>query len=179
VTDLNRINSSNLDAFTSAGVPALANRDTGAFTTWGVTLAANTTYLFPLGSFRAAAPGETLNNSVHLWGKTAGLIITSANIDDTNVLPFRSPDGRGDAVLTDFDITNTGAWIPETPSNADVRFVGTGWSASGGIVTAAGTGVGGAMFLLGNMASLRKRLRVVVGATGGTLQVAMHGVGGA
>lgn len=182
MTDLNRMDSSNLDAFVAtAGTPVLAlrSRDGASLATAGVTLLANTTYLFPLGTARAAAPGETTSNSVHLLGKTAGLIITDAHIEDTNLLPARSPDGRGDAFLTDFDIATIGAWMPETPSNADVRFVGTGWSASGGIATAAGTGIGGAMFHLGNMGSLRKRLRVTTGGTGGLVQVGMHGVGGA
>lgn len=173
MTDLNRVDSSNIDAITAAGVAAPANRS-GAPATFGVTLVANTTYLFPIGAPKAPVQAEAGLISIQIRG-AAALIITAATYEDCDYPAFTSPgDGRGVADVTDFDAT-AGNWIPENPSTAVVGFTGTGWSSTAATVTAAGTGAGGALFHIGNLGSRRGRLKVVVGATGGLARVAVHG----
>lgn len=44
-----------------------------------------------------------------------------------------------------------------------------------GVVAAAGTGVGGAMWHISDTGAKRTMLSVVVGATGGALRVSAHG----
>jgi hypothetical protein len=123
------------------------------------TLAANTTYYYILGG--AGAPFQ----SVQITGYTAGLVITTATIQDTN---------HHDAEVTDISAT-VGEWVNETPASGDVQVDGTGWTSSTAIVSASGAGVGGAVWHLAEMSTFRVRLEVVVGATGGDLRVSSHG----
>jgi hypothetical protein len=171
MTDLNRANSSNLDAVTAAGVATLASRDNPA--TYGVTLLANTTYYFPLGSPRAPVPAETALTAVHLRG-AAALVISSASIEDCVFPAAVLPDGRGSVDVSDFD-QGAGNWIPENPSNGAVSVVGTGWSPSAATAASLGSGAGGAMWHVGNLGSRRVRLKVVVGSVGGLARVGVHG----
>lgn len=123
------------------------------------TLTAGAHYYYVLGG--SAAPFQ----SVHLTGYTAGLIITSATIQDCN------HDER--------DVTNqstvAGEWAPETPPTGYVGPTGTGWTATNGVVAAAGTGVGGAVIHIAETGAYRTRLDVLVGGTGGKLRVSFHG----
>lgn len=173
MTDLNRVQSSNLDAVKSDGTATPASF-AGAPSTWGVTLASGTTYYFPLGAPKSPVVAESHLNSVHVRGDAA--IIATFTIEDCDFYETRSPDGRGDADVSNFDAT-AGYWIPENPSSAVVSATGTGWSASAATVTSAGAGAGGAMWHLGNMGSKRMRLKVVVAGTGGKIRVAVHGKG--
>ena len=171
--DYNRPNSSNLDAVTSVGVVTLANRD-GAPSTFGVTLAANTTYYFVVGNAKAPVCAETPVIAAHFKSTSAGLIAT-ITFEDCVFPPTRgAADGTGDPDVTDFSQV-VGDWIPENPSTAIVSFVGTGWTSSAMTVTVAGTGVGGATFHLGNFAARRGRFKVVTGAAGGLLRCGIHG----
>lgn len=173
MTDLNRVDSSNLDAVTSAGVATPANR-AGVPSTYGVTLASGTTYYFPIGASKSPVQAETGLISIHLRG-AAALIITAATFEDCCYPATTSPgDNRGVPDVTDFDQT-AGNWIPENPSTAIVGFTGTGWASTAATVTAAGTGAGGAIWHIGNLGSRRGRLKVVVGGTGGLARVAVHG----
>lgn len=173
MTDYNRVNSSNLDAVTSAGVFAAANRD-GAPSTFGVTLLANTTYYFPLGAVHSPVPAEVVLYAVHLRGASA-LVITGASIEDCIFPLTTSPgDTRGATDVSDFDQT-AGNWIPENPATGVVSVTGTGWSPSAATAAALGTGAGGAMWHVGNIGSRRQRLKVIVGATGGLARVGVHG----
>lgn len=122
------------------------------------TLTAGTTYYYVLGG--AATPLE----SIQITGYTAGLIITSATIQDCN---------HGENEVTDKSST-AGEWVNEDPSTGFVGVDGTGWTASNSVVAAAGTGVGGAMFHVGDTGAARTRLEVVVGGTGGKARVSGH-----
>lgn len=135
----------------NGAVPAPANgTGPGAYT-----LLANTTYHFALGG--SDAPYQ----SVHLTGYTAGAVVTSATIKDCD-------HDRAD--VTDFD-TTAGHWPSETPPDAYVAPDGTGWSMSSpGVVAAAGTGAGGALWHITPTGAARTRLTVVVGATGGAFR---------
>jgi hypothetical protein len=176
MTDLNRVNSSNLDAIKSDGTATPANRD-GAPSTWGVTLASGTTYYFPIGAPKAPVPAESIISSIHVRGDSA--IICAITIEDCNFGATRSPgDGRGDVDVSDFELASTaGNWIPENPSSASVGTVGAGWVATGATVNVAGGAAGGCMFHVGNMGSRRLRLKIVVAGTGGKVRVGVHGKG--
>lgn len=123
------------------------------------TLSASTTYYFLLGAEDAPFHG------VQITSYTAGLVITSATIQDCN--------------HDEQDVANQssigGEWIPETPSTAYVGVSGTGWSQTNGVVASAGSAVGGALWHLGEASAKRTRLAVVVGGTGGSIRVAAWG----
>jgi len=123
------------------------------------TLTAGTTYYYLLGG--ADAPFH----SVQITGYTAGLVITSATIQDTN---------HGTLDVTD-QSSVVGEWVTEDPTTAFVGVDGTGWSATNGVVAASGGGVGGAVWHLGESGAARTRLAVVVGGTGGILRVSAWG----
>jgi hypothetical protein len=128
-------------------------------------LAPNTTYYFPIGGKDAPF------TSAHIWSTDAGLVLTSVTIQDSNHPEMSSAS----PYTSDFDGV-PGRWIPETPSGAYVGVIGTGWTASAiGVVSTNGTGVGGAMFHIGETGAARHRLAVVVGATGGHLGCAVSG----
>lgn len=135
------------------GTEVTAGKQRGVFT-----LLANTTYYYMFGG----APAS--RQHVHMTGYTAGLVLTSATVQTCS---------RGDDVL--HTSTVTGEWIPETPSDGDAEVTGTGWASASAVVAAAGSGLGGASFMLSDWGADRTRLEVVVGATGGDLAVAWHG----
>lgn len=120
------------------------------------TLLANTTYHFPLGG--SDAPYQ----SVHLTGYTQAAVVTSATIKDCS---------HARAEVADYD-TTAGHWPSETPPDAYVACDGTGWAVTTtpGVVAAAGTGVGGALWHITPTGAARTRLTVVVGATGGVFR---------
>lgn len=123
------------------------------------TLLASTTYLFILGG--ADAPFS----SIQLTGYTAGLVITSATIQDTNHHDVEVPDTS----------VVVGEWMNEDPTTAFVSTDGTGWSATNGVAAASGAGVGGALWHFAENGSARIRLSVVVGGTGGNIRCSGHG----
>src|SRR5258707_122569 len=86
------------------------------------TLTAGATYYYILGGI--AAPFQ----SVHLTGKTAALILTSAAIQDCNHM---------EQDITHYSSTD-GEWLTEQPTTAYVAVKGTGveWSATNGVVAA-------------------------------------------
>lgn len=173
MTDLNRVNSSNIDAVRADGIAFPANT-AGSPATFGVTLAASTVYYFPIGAPKAPVQAEAPLVAVHIRGLTTGFIAT-ITFEDSCFPATTSPgDGRGPADVTDFDQT-VGSWVQENPATAIVGAVGTGWVPTAATVAVAGTGVGAAMFHLGNMGSRRGRLKVSVGGTGGLVRVAVHG----
>ncbi len=175
MTDLNRVDSSNLSAVRSDGVAFPSSRD-GAASTWGVTLGVGT-YYFPFGASKSPVPAESPLVSLHVRGDAA--VAATYTVEDSDFPTTTSPgDGRGPADVTDFEAAATaGNWIPENPSTAIVGFIGTGWSSTAATVTSAGSGVGGAMFHLGNQGARRVRLKVVT-TVGGKVRVAVHGKGG-
>lgn len=122
-------------------------------------LASGTTYYYILGG--ADAPFQ----SVHITGYTAGLVITSATIQDCNHDTLEVVDHS--AVV--------GEWVNEDPTTAFVGVDGTGWSQTNGVVAASGGGVGGAIWHLGETGAIRTRLAVIVGGTGGILRVSCWG----
>lgn len=119
----------------------------------GYTLVAGTTYYYYLGN----QSKEAAFQSVHLkWDAAAVLTIT---IEDSNL----------DDVLS-YSVT-AGEWIKEDPSTAYVGGSG-GVTVTNATVAVAGGTAGGCMFHLGLMGSLRTRVKVVVGGTGGVVRVA-------
>lgn len=172
MTDLNRIDSSNINGFKSDGTPVLANRD-GAPSTYGCTLTAGTWY-FPWGANKAPVPAEALVTAVHIRGDAT--IAATITIEDGNFPATTSPsDNRGPADVSDFDAT-AGNWIPENPSTANVQTSGAGWVATAATVAVAGTNAGGCIYHIGNLGSRRGRLKLVV-TVGGKVRVAIHGKG--
>ena len=123
------------------------------------TLVVSGTYYFPLGGKEATC------ESVHAHWPGA-LVITSAVIEDSDM-------AETDAT---YYSSTLGHWIPQNPSAAIVPVVGTGVTATAATVAATGdAGGGAALWNLSGDGSLRKRLKVVVGATGGTMLVAQNG----
>lgn len=124
------------------------------------TLTAGHTYVYIVGG------AEAVHQSVHLTGYTAGLIITSATIQDGD---------HAESELSNTDVTD-GGWINEDPPvPAFASSDGTGWSSPNCVVKSLGTGVGGARWNLGNDSATRTRLNVVVGAAGGNVRVSAGG----
>ncbi len=122
------------------------------------TLLANTTYYYAL-------PGNTeLIGAVHLQGDSA-IILTSADIEESCFDP-------GDVSLVS---TSAADWMKQDPSSAYIPVVGAGWSVTNATVAAAGGAAGGAIWDLGNLGGKRRRLKVVVGGTGGKLRVGTNG----
>lgn len=120
-------------------------------------LANGTTYFFPVG-----APGSLVQSIHVLWD--AALIITALTVEDSNI-----------AILDATQAGSAGQWIQENPTGAYVAVVGAGATATNLSVAVTGGAAGGAMIHLGNLGSRKVRIKVVVGATGGKLQVYIHG----
>jgi hypothetical protein len=172
MTDLNRVQSSNLDAVTAAGAATPASF-AGAPSTWGLTLASGTTYYVPVGANKAPVPAESPLVAIHIRGDAA--IIATITIEDCVFPATTSPgDGRGAVDVSDFDAT-AGYWIPENPSTAIVQTSGPGWVATAATVAVAGSNAGGCMYHVGNLGSRRLRVKIVVGGIGGKVRVGAHG----
>lgn len=122
------------------------------------TLTAGATYVYILGG--ASAPFA----HVHLTGYTAGAIITATVQTATHQ----------DLDVTDTNLT-VGEWVSETPADGDVQVDGTGWTSSAAVVSADGTGPGGASWHLSDWPPFRTRIKIVVGGTGGDFRLSWHG----
>lgn len=176
MTDFNRIDSSNLDAFVlTTGTQVLANKimTSGALTTLGCTLVSGTTYVFPFGAQHGAVPSEVpLTAIAARWDAAAILTIT---VEDA-LFPatIQRGDPRGAPQLTDFDAT-AGFWIQEQPPNAYVPVVGGTYNPTTNTVSAPGGSAGGCIFHLGMLGTPRGRIKVVVGGTGGVVRVGVWG----
>jgi hypothetical protein len=136
------------------------------------TLVASHTYRYLLPAL------DTPFTSVQLTGLDAGLVITSATIQDTN---HAGRTNQADPTSGDVPDTSlvVGDWINERPTNGYVAADGTGWSVGSGatacVVAAAGSGVGGALWHVAETGASRVSLLVVVGATGGRARVSGAG----
>ena len=122
------------------------------------TLEASATYYYDV-------PSDDQLFAVQIIGYTAGLVITSATIQDS------SCDPRDVALIS----STAGEWISESPSTAYVGTDGTGWTVASGVVASAGSALGGALWHVVDSGASRTRLRVVVGGTGGIVRVAWSG----
>lgn len=123
------------------------------------TLVAGTTYYYPFGD--DSSPLQ----SVHLKWDSA--IIVTFTVETTN---FPVGDYGNAIALTGATL---GAWMQENPSTAYV----SGNGAGGLTVTAltlvvAGGTAGAATVHIGNLGTLRGRIKAVVGGTGGVVQLA-------
>lgn len=173
MTDLNRVDSSNLFCFAAgSSTPVLPATPSSTLTANGVTLASGTTYYFPCGSPKSPVPAESTSNTVQVrWD--AAIIITSIQIETTIFPATLSPgDYRGAAQLTDSD-TTAGYWLLQNPPTAYVPCVGGTPTAM--TVAVAGGSAGGCEFDLGNLAARRIRVKIVVAGTGGVVRVGVHG----
>jgi hypothetical protein len=173
MTDMNRVDSSNLDAIKSDGTVISANKvmTGGSLTALGCTLANGTTYYFPFGAQRSPVPAETPLVSVQLrWDAS---IIATITVE-TTLFPatFQGGDPRGPAQVSDFE-TTAGFWLQQNASTAYVP--ATGGTPTAMTVAVAGGSAGGCEFDLGNLGARRGRIKVVVGGTGGVMRCAVHG----
>lgn len=137
------------------------------------TLLANTTYFYPLGGDAATFM------STHLEGDTS-IILTSAVIEDSNLSPVKTDANSQDP--SDFSVAGLGAvgagdWVALNPATGvwDCFAVGTGWTMTASTLATGGGNAGGGIWVRPRCGSLRSRLKVVVGATGGLVRVATHG----
>lgn len=178
MTDLNRMQSDNVDAVTAVtGTIVTANRTSGSPLTWGVTLASATTYFFPFGAFRAPIPAEGPYAASHFrWD--ANIIVTLTLETSNFSKPMNPGDPRGPDAISDFE-TTAGFWMQENPTSG-VYVSGSG---SGGLtatnltlVVAGGT-AGGSTIQLGNLGMRRARWKAVVGGTGGVIRCGIWGKG--
>jgi hypothetical protein len=179
MTDLNRPDSSNLDAYVlTTGTQVSANRvmTGGDPKVLGCTLLANTTYVFPLGTQKAAVPAESPYVCTQIWWNSA-ITITSITFE-TCLFPA-SPlgnDMRGVGTqVSDWDST-VGFWLQQNPTTAYVPAT----NATPTAMTVAPTALtqGGCEFDLGNFCNRRGRVKVVVGATSGIVRVGTWGKSG-
>lgn len=173
MTDLNRADSSNIDAVRADGAQVVANRlfTGGSLTSLGCTLASGTTYYFPLGAQHAAVPAEAPLTSVQLrWDAS---IIATITVE-TTLFPstLQASDPRGPVQVSDFEAT-AGFWLQQNPSTAYVP--ATGGTPTAMTVAVAGGSAGGCEFDLGNLGARRARIKVVVGGTGGVMRCAVWG----
>jgi hypothetical protein len=159
------------DIVKSDGTPVTPDPVTGY-----CTLVAGTTYYCSLGGHSAETPSETALVSAHVQGDAA--IIAAISFQDSNNPARVGGTDKGQNNVTFFS-SSGGDWITENPASAVVGTDGTGWTSSGAVVSAAGTGAGGAMFHVGNYGAKRARLKIVVGGTGGKLRVNVNGKVGA
>lgn len=173
MTDLNRIDSSNLDAIKSDGTVISANRimTGGSLTVLGCTLASGTTYYVPFGAQRSPVPRET--PYVELWLRWDNAAILTVTFESAQA-PATPQGGQpnGPAQLSDVD-TTAGYWLQESPAAGDVRATGGTYSAP--TLSVAGGSAGGALVRLADYISARGRIKVVVGGTGGVVRFGVHG----
>lgn len=143
-----QLNNRPLQAVTAAGVEP---KPTEA----GQTLLLSTTYYYNLMG------NDSPLSAVHIkWD--ASIVITSIVVEDSCI-----PEAA-------LGSTTAGDWIDEDPTTAYVGSVGAGVTVTNATVAVAGGAAGGAMYHLGNDGALKKRLKVVVGGTGGVLRVQAH-----
>lgn len=135
----------------------------GVETTWSTsrgvfTLAANTTYYFPL-----PIKCSTIFD-VHLTHDNS-IAITSARIETCG--------------HSDKDVSNVsaigGEWIAQNPSTAYVGVAGATTTATNATVAVVAGNAGGADWQVSGNAAPRARLAVVVGGTGGEVRVSFCG----
>lgn len=168
----NRV-SHNLDAIRADGV-AIAANETGAPSTYGLTLAAGTTYYLPFGADRAPTPAEVELIAVHLrWDNAIAMTISFG----MSIFPSFSPSDMSSGIVDVSDIDTTlGNWLPliATAANASV-IGGATYSTVTGAVTVAAGQQGGALLKYQNYGARRGRIAIAVGATGGIVRAAVHG----
>lgn len=139
---------------TDDGSEAVAAGERGKYT-----LAANKTYVCPLGGI--GAPTQ----SVQITGDAA--VILTLTIEECN------------ADVSEISDTYTAAdgWTKDNGSAGVTSGAGTGWTPTARTVAVAGGNVGSAMFQLPDRGAARTRLTIVVGGTGGVVRVGAHGKG--
>lgn len=120
------------------------------------TLAANTTYYFPYGGQDAPRVSVELE-----WD--ANIVITSANIEDTNVSEKEASN-----------YSQGTAWVPETPATGYVAAKNASSNTNSTIATN-GSAAGAAIWNVADIGSERGRLAVVVGATPGEVRCSTWG----
>lgn len=140
----------------------------------GVTLLANTTYVFMLSD--ADAPF----GSIHLKWDSA--LVFNGQFEDSDMPRKRGEEigGSSDDDIPDVSVAK-GDWIIWPMPAANVSVISTDASTGGGTYTA-GTGVlavvggtaGGAMIHMADLGSKRGRYKVAVQGTGGVLRVTHH-----
>lgn len=165
IMDLNRSHSGNLDAInTSNGARVEAAR---SGVTKGATLANGVTYVFPLDT--NGAPLEC----VHL--KWDAAVIVTFTVETTVFPKFEGGHGNGPSDVTDHSLV-AGEWMQENPSGAYVSGSGAGgMTATNLTLVVAGGTAGGSTIHLGNLGSLRGRIRAVVAGTGGVVRCGVNG----
>lgn len=152
-------------------IPPIAASDSSTLAidkTGHATLLANATYYFPLGDDTTSTSTvdrnmssvrrASLERAQVQWDALVAMTVT---IEDT-IWPDVSPSS-----------TVAGDWLQQNPSTAYVPV--TGGSAVNATVTVAGGSLGGCGYDLGNFGGSRLRVKLVVGATGGSVRVGQCG----
>ena len=143
----------------------------------GCTLAANTTYYFPVGD------ADSIMKSIQLIWDAA--VVVTFTIQGTNA-PLNTRGMGGGPLTTGLgsdtphDDTGKGKWLLINPAGAAVYTASDDGSTGGATVIAATTVVaggtaGGALYELPSTPTRRLRIRAVVGATGGIVRCLQSG----
>jgi hypothetical protein len=179
MTDLNRTNCDNLDAYvetTGTAVPANRTMTGTDIRVLGCTLASGTTYYFPFAAQHGPVPAEVSCLTAQVWWNAA-ITITSITVETTTwPATFLAADPRGPVQLSDFAATTgatAGYWLLQNPPGAYVPI--TGGAAVAMTVSPTATTQGGCEFDISNLGNRRARIKVVVGATGGVVRVGVWG----
>lgn len=131
-----------------------------------ITLASSTTYYIPFGGVDAPTPTEVVNVDVQLsWDNAITFVAT---VETTNFPRFRNGARDGVVDIADHDAT-AGNWLPQNPAGATVAIV-NGVASGLQVTVTAGGGTGGVDYNLGNFGPRRGRIKIVVGAAGGTIR---------
>lgn len=133
----------------AAGESALGTSNRGVFT-----LAAATTYIFPLGGQDASVLHAMLQGD-------AAIIITSATVEESDI-------GESEAANHS---DNAGEWIATSVDRITTSVEGTGWAATADVGSSAGGNAGAVAWNIVDHGARRTRIKVVVGATGGQVRM--------
>jgi hypothetical protein len=170
----NRV-SDNLNAIQTNNGATIATKDTGGDpSTFGVTLVAATTYVFPFGADRAPVPSLAQLVSTQLRWDNA--IAFTATIEECN-FPALWPSDQANGVVDVADHNTTvGNWIQIKPPTAYVEVAGGGsYTVATGVIAVAAGQAGGCTINLSAWGGRRGRIKIVVGATGGLVRCALNG----
>jgi len=150
----------NLTAYDGGGGASTPNAETGK-----VTLDVDSHYF----AIPVAEDGTVM--SIHIL--TDGTIAGTFTIETSNFPKYRGDaGGAGGTDVSDYNET-VGNWVTEDDSNAYIATVGTGWTVTN-MSMAKTAGAGAAMIHLGNLGSLRVRLKAAI-TTGGDVRVVAYG----
>jgi hypothetical protein len=163
---------SNINAVNTANGNVVTANYGGASTTFGVTLANATNYVFPFGADNAPMPSETAVVTVHLkWDNATAF---TAVVEECG-FPRTHPDQTSTVDDVSDHNTTVGYWILVRPPDAYVEVAGGGTYTIGtGVIAVTAGQAGGCTITLSDWGARRGRIRLTV-TTGGLHRCAVHG----